>query len=380
MARARVEGANWVSNWNGFVGALDGCLQALGDARHPDDLMGLSGFAFRINVHPELSPASVYLFDWHYRFSRVFDRLGYLFALHYAEKADLLFGARQKNAMDVVVRNVDSEKPLIAWNLGLPEFFVVSGYDIGSLDLVASGPPTAGDEERFPISRWGTTGPENFALIEFGERFQVDAAESAARALREAVRHAREHEHRVPDHRNGLAAYDVWAKALRSGAGEPNAVAHCAHSIAHARSAAARFLRRALDLFPVERREALAEAATRYGEVAERLRSVADAFPFPPHGATDRNGSRRRPAADAIAAAARSEAQGVAALERAFAKSAPASRPGAARAATSSRRGAASPLAPGPKRRAPAGAARAKAKAGKKVASGSASGRGRRRH
>lgn len=377
MARARVEGANWVSNWNGFVGALDGCLQALGDARHPDDLMGLSGFAFRINVHPELSPASLYLFDWHYRFSRVFDRLGYLFSLHYAEKSDLLFGARQKNAMDVVVRNIDAEKPLVAWNLGVPEFFVVSGYDITDLDLVASGPPTAGDEDRFPISRWGTSGPENLALIEFGERFQVDPAESAARALREAVRHAREHEHRVPEHRNGLAAYDVWARAVRSGAAEPNAAAYCAHSLAHARSAAARFLRRALDLFPSDRREALAEAATRYGEVAERLRAVADAFPFPPPGGSDRNGSRRRPAADNIAAAARSEAQGVAALERAFAKPATPSRAGAPRSA-GSRRSPASALAP--RKAASSGAARSRAKTTKKVASGSAAGRGRRRH
>jgi len=372
MAEARVEGANWVSNWNGFVGALDGCLQSLGDARHPDDLMGLSGFAFRINLHPELSPASFYLFDWHYRFSRVFDRLGYLFGLHYTERADLLFGARQKNAMDVVVRNVDAERPLVGWNLGVPDFFVVSGYDIEALDLLASGPPTNGDEARFPISEWGSTGPQSLALLEFGEKFQVDPAESASRALREAARHARDRENHVPEHENGLAAYDLWARAVRSGAGDAHSNAFCAHALAHARSAAARYLRRTLDLFPVERRGALSDAANHYAEVAERLRAVADAFPFPPSGPADRAVPRRRQAADAIVAAQKREAQGVAALERAFAPSAaPAARPAAPRRPSQRSRELAHRK----------GASHARPKGGaKKVASGSGGGRGRRRH
>ncbi len=372
MSEVRLDGARWVQCSNGFVGALDGCLQALGDSRHPDDLMGLTGFAFRLHLHPDLSPASLYLFDWHHRFSRIFDRLGYLFTLHYADRADLLFGARQKNAMDVVVRHLDAERPLLAWNLDLPDFYLVSGYDIPTLALVASGPSTASEVKQFPLETWGASAPGGLALIEIGERFQVDPAEATARALLDATRHARDEETHLPNHRNGLAAFGVLARALRSGSADPHGAGYWVHSLAHSRASAARYLRRSLDLLEPARRDPLGEAAAHYGVAAERLKSAAAACPFPPsRSAGDRRSAgRRREAAAAVAAAGRAEALGVAAIERAFRLPAPAGRGGVA-AAKASRRASASR----------GGGTSSRGKSGRKgIASDSAAGRSRRRH
>ena len=60
-----------------FLGAAMGVLHSYGETRSLEELWGLSGLAFRTQVHASLAPAGLFLHKWDQTYAGIMRRLGH---------------------------------------------------------------------------------------------------------------------------------------------------------------------------------------------------------------------------------------------------------------------------------------------------------------
>ncbi|MBI3961430.1 MAG: hypothetical protein HY335_01665 [Deinococcus sp.] len=301
------------SNWTSLMGAVEGVLRASGDERDTDELMGLSGFAFRLAARPDVSPDSVNALHWAVDIPAALARLGYSCEVLYAGPDDPLRQFRLTVAHSRIVEQLAAGRPVVAWRIGMPEFGVIHGVDLAegtyavSTALGERGPST------IPLARLGSGEVPVLCVIFLGERYPLSEEEVARAALRFAVRHANGKDPDLKSFDTGLAAYETWIASLREGTADPFGNAYCAQVFAHARGCAARFLSR-LAGKGWRNAQTLALAAGRYSKVTECLEEFTELFSFPPDPAALASASNRQKGASLLRSALYYERVAVATL------------------------------------------------------------------
>jgi hypothetical protein len=311
----KLENLKWVPRWVSHLGCIKGCLDYLGLDVSDAWLFGATGHAFVLNVHEELCPSGPTAWNMGMLF-RLGKNIGYETDGVFGMKTADDFAEKQKLAWEHAKAAIDQGLPCYGWELDIPEYYVVYGYD--DTGYYFFGPGCG--EGKGPKS-WQELGDTGIGVLEMysvkpGE--MADDVQTVKEALAFALEHATSPSKWIfPRYKAGLTGYDNWIRALESGTADGFGMAYNTAVWAECRGYAVLFLQEAKERLKGHGEALFDEAIERYQVVHENLQRVAEAFPFlgmePEH---IKDQARIRTALDALRTARNAEAGGLEALQR----------------------------------------------------------------
>lgn len=310
----RLEYLAWKPFWVSHLGCIKGALEWLDRDVSDAWLFGGTGHAFVINVHEIVCPSGPTAWNTERLFA-LGRNVGYAVDGVFSRLGLPDFEDAPRRAWDFLRSRLDENVPCFAWELALPEFYVVNGYE--GENLFFSG-PAAPPKASIP---WSELGRRETKLVE-AYAVQAGPPSGEAETLREAVAFALEHAKNpetwiFPGYRSGPEAFAVWAASLEAGTADPLGAAYNAAVWSECRAFAFDFLEEARDRLEGRASGPLEEAAGRYRLVARGLKRVSELFPFHTRKPSDIvDESRRSRAAAVLREVKTEEEKGLAALAR----------------------------------------------------------------
>ena len=298
MARKLLGGVEIVTNWTSLAGAVEGALRSLGEPVTAAWVMGVSGLAFRLTLPTagdELAaPGAEAAIDLE-RAAGLFRNLGRKVEVATARPGGRDYDKCRGEAIKRVRKSIDRGIPAVVYDLHLPQFGLVKGYDDRAGVWYVSTMMSGQYGETLPLTRWPV--PERhgpiIALL-LGDRVRVDPRRAVLDALRFAVTYAEQGDAGDGSGAvHGLAAYARWQEAFTRG--EPISApgnATLVQVLQSARRDATAFLRADASRLLPEAAPVLAQAAAAYDAEVLALSRMMTMFPFPsggdPHSAASR--------------------------------------------------------------------------------------------
>jgi hypothetical protein len=317
----KLENLRWKPMWVSHLGCVKGCLEYLNLDVSDAWLFGGTGHAFIINLHEELCPSGPTAWVTE-MLGRLGHNLGYDVDCVFGMKTAPDFTEKQKQAWGHVKQAIENGLPCYGWELEIPEFYVVYGYDEGDNGTVAgyyySGPGCDEGKGPAPWQGYGDTGIGIIEMYSVAPGKPAPDAKTVKDALAFALEHAENPKKWIfPKYGAGLAGYDNWITAVETGKADGFGMAYNAAVWSECRGFAVGFLKEAKNRLG-DRSSALFDAAVQHYEVvAKSLRTVADTFPFqglePEH---IQDPGRLEVALENLRAAREAEASGLAVLEK----------------------------------------------------------------
>jgi len=272
---------NWKPMWTAHMGCIKGCLDFLGVKVSDAWLFGGTGHAFVINMHEVVCPSGPTAWNT----CRMFElgrNLGYEVCGVFGFKTDEGFSQKQEKAWDLVKKSIDEGIPCYGWELGIPEYYVVKGYD--DVGYLYSGVCLDNPGVKMPLP-WKELGTTDIGVLEMYSVRPCKPADDATvvkDALSFALQFAKSPEAWVfPKYRAGLEGFDLWIKALEEGKAHLHGMAYNTEVWRECRHRGADFLREAGKRLGGKLAPLCDEAAGHYDRVAKSLDRLAGTFPFP---------------------------------------------------------------------------------------------------
>ncbi len=284
------------------------------------EVAGYTTNAFRIIIDRErVNVAGYSAFEWPLHHQEQFANLG--FRTRYEGGPTEIPPTQEEleRALELIHWSLDRGIPVLAWDLFVPEFGIIYGYDDEARTLRCRDITKDGE---LPYEKLGRGQVHELYVMAITDTLPADKWTMLHGALRMAVRHAREqgYKREHSQYRNGLAGYDAWIEAFEKRNVEVYGNTLHGLYVYDQRLFAAQFLKQiAAELqgesAAAKRLRLLAgQAAVHYDNVADRLGEFVVRFPFPKGG--DPNDAEQAAAAIRLLAEARAEEeQGVELLE-----------------------------------------------------------------
>jgi hypothetical protein len=212
---------------------------------------------------------------------------GRTFELIEALPSDRRFAKQREKAIAQMRKNIKRGRPAIAFDLHLPEFGIVFGYDDRAHTLEVSSLMSGQYGTTLAESRWPVPErTERLIVLLVGKEQRVERTRAYGDALRFAVEYASAGDPRDPTHAaHGLAAFAVWRVAFEQGREiEPAGHARMIQTVQTARRDAARFLRECVEVEMPAAAERAGVAAAAYDRAALAFSRMATLFPYPAGG------------------------------------------------------------------------------------------------
>ncbi|SEN97608.1 hypothetical protein [Paenibacillus sp. OV219] len=311
---------DWTKSWTSAASAIHGAI-AYTEKEHYSlvDVMGITGHAFRINIDPDhIDVAGPTMFPGGYLVRRNLCNLGYISSL--SDTVKPFTPEKVEKVLALIQQSIDKGFPVISFDLFIPEFGLIYGYD---------------DEQQVfhakDVSQEGTISYTDFVekrnmlwVTAISESLPHSKYETLRMALDMIVDHARGREWQhifEGKYQIGLAGYDAWIACMERRGADPFGNAYNIAVVSDAREYAAQFLSELVIRWNgenvVERtvRKFAAEAAAHYSKTAAALAQMREMFPFPQGGQPDEPEVAER-SVQLLRAAKESEMLGVEVLER----------------------------------------------------------------
>lgn len=301
----------WTPAWTSVVGCIHGALKFLKIAPDISWLFGATGHAFIINMHKDGSCPSGPTAWKTTRFYDLGKNLGYKIEGEWGDKRHSDFPAKQKAAWELARRCLDQDLPAIGWELAIPEFYLINGYD--DQGYFFSGP---GEELGPSPKAWQELGRSEIGMLEVYSvkpSAQADPESQVREALEFALAFNQGSEEWVlAEYHAGQQAYRVWIDALDSGQASLMGHAYNAAVWEECRRNGVAFLQEAKTRLKGQMDPAFDQAIQSYREVASQLKDVTELYPFFENNRQEPVGenARSQKAASDIQAAMAAEAEG----------------------------------------------------------------------
>ncbi|MGG1250749.1 RNA polymerase sigma factor [Brevibacillus agri] len=303
-------------------------------------VLGLSGHAFRLSIVPEsIHIAGPTMFYFQPVLEQGLRNMGFKPRSVCQEQLDgtpgpnanqvdpalLSPAAREKRqlpallpqALELIHHAVDKGNPVLAWDLFMPEFGLIYGYE-DEAKLLHAG-DNCGNDGTVPYEHLGRGLVAELFVLAIEETLPIDQRTMLANALDSALAHYRGQEGQNANFIYGLAAYPAWQAAFAKGTIEPNGNAYTT-AVAHdARCNAYRFFTEIADTWTDpsldEARPLLKEAAALYAAIADDFGKLTRLFPFPAGGEPNAD-EQGKQAVQLLQAIEQNEIQAVSLLEK----------------------------------------------------------------
>jgi hypothetical protein len=311
---------DWSKTMTSAAAAIHGAV-AYTDKRHYSlvDVMGITGHAFRINIEPDhIDVAGPTMFPGGYLIRRNLCNLGFISNL--SDTTRPFTPDKVEKVLALIQQSVDRGIPAMTFDLFIPEFGLIYGYDdenqlFHGKDVSQEGTVSYTDFVEKRNMLWVTTINESLPHSKY---------ETLRMALDMIVDHTRGREWQhifEGKYFIGLAGYDAWITCMERRNADPFGNAYNAAIVSDAREFAAQFLRELAVRWNgtnvVERtvRKLAAEAAAYYEKAAVALTELRTMFPFPQGGQPGDPATADR-AIGLLQSAREAESQGIDVLER----------------------------------------------------------------
>jgi hypothetical protein len=273
----QLENLHWVPRWASHVGCIKGCLNFLGIDVSDAWLFGATGHAFVLNISPGLCPSGPT--DWDTsQFLKLGRNIGYIAECmdEYCPKQNRLRQV-QEQAWDFTRRAIDKNYPCYGWELDIPEYSVIYGYN--ETGYYISGPGC--DEGKGPIP-WQNLGRSEIGVVLVSSIRPTTQADDR-KTVREALSYTLDLGHnrrKWTDRTGGLKGYETWIHAIEAGIAGRFGLGYNAAVWAESRRFAVEFLREAQERLDKNLRSLFNAAIGHYTIVAQNLKVVSDTYPF----------------------------------------------------------------------------------------------------
>lgn len=242
--------------------------------------------------------------------------IGYEVSGVFSRKSKPDFEEARQKAWEHAKKSIDQGIPCYGWELHIPEYYVINGYD--ETGYFFSGPLS--DSAKVP-KPWQELGASDIGVIEV---YSVKSSKPAddnttvKQALEFVLEFTNSPEKWIfPKYKAGLDGYDVWINALETGSANEHGMTYNTEVWHECRHFAVEFLKEAKDRLDKKLVPLFDEAIAYYDVVARKLKKVEELYPFhtrKPEYIKDEN--RRRRAAECLKAARAAEELGLRVLER----------------------------------------------------------------
>ncbi|WP_440114327.1 RNA polymerase sigma factor [Paenibacillus sp. QZ-Y1] len=293
--------------WNSAAAAIYGMLNYVGQSPSLPMVMGLSGLAFRLTILPgDIHIAGPTAYNFKEVLARGVRHMGYLpYAVeavarevginaNLADPSLLKENAKEKRllhsrlvrALSLIRYSIHRGIPAVVWDLNIPEFGLIYGYDdevrtLYGADFIKSG--------TIPYDHIGRgVNQEVFVLVV--ESAGMSREINIRAALTDILAHYRgDDPYTLLNTVSAIAAYAAWRDALIQGRVEPNGHAYNLAVLWDARYYASEFFKELSQRWAVDSRyKALIpfchQAEGLYRMITERLLVLVRLFPFPDGG------------------------------------------------------------------------------------------------
>lgn len=269
----------WTPAWTSLVGCIHGALKFLKIAPEISWLFGATGHAFIINMSRDGScPSGPTAWNTS-RFYSLGENIGYKIKGIFADKRKPGFKEEQIKAWELTKSALDQNIPVIGWELAIPEWYLINGYD--DAGYFYNGPGADLGPSPKP---WRKLGKTDIGLLEM---YSVKPAQPAQDpiTIKEALAFAiafnqGSSEWVLPDYLAGQEAYRVWIEAVSSGKAMLMGHAYNSSVWEECRRNAVAFLREAKSRVPGTADKAFDGAIQSYTEVAKQLKDLSELYPF----------------------------------------------------------------------------------------------------
>ncbi|MFK7692795.1 hypothetical protein [Paenibacillus sp. HJGM_3] len=279
------------------------------------DIMGLTAHAFRIIVdREEVEVGSYSFFDWQLRHAEALRNLGFTVRTTGKQNHVSPTPEELETALEMIQTSLDAGIPALSWDLFIPEWGVIYGYDDETRMLQCRDVRRDGE---MPYEKLGRGEVTELYLLTITDSKPVDRQTMLRGALKLALEHAHIQQFPVEEsagHANGLAAFDAWIHALERRTANPFGNAVNTGKVCDAREFAVQFLQELADNGSEPGDEPLRrlarQAAEQYAIVAGILSIMRDMFPFP-HGGVPGDEAVATRAIELLTEAKNAETEGV---------------------------------------------------------------------
>ena len=311
----KIEELRWKPKWVSHMGCLKGCLDYLELKISDAWLYGATGHAFVINLHDEVCPSGPTAWDTQ-MLLKLGKNAGYTIDGVVAHKSQEDFSEKQQTAWENTRKAIDQDLPCYGWELDIPEYYVVYGYD--DKGYYFSGAGCDDGKGPKPWQEMGNTGIGMLEMYTVRPGPAADDRTTVKEALEFALEHARSPKGWIyPRYKAGLEGYDNWISALEAGRADGQGMGYNAAVWSECRIFAVQFLLEARQHLGDSRYNALFDEAAGYYETVYRnLLKVAELFPFPPKGDEVNNARRCKKAVKRLQKARKAEESGLGLLAR----------------------------------------------------------------
>lgn len=310
----KLDQLQWKCMWVSHLGCIKGCLEYLKIDVSDAWLFGATGHAFIINIHEVVCPSGPTA--WHTEMLfELGKNIGYTIDGVWGVKSDSDFAEKQKRAWETTKHAINEGLPCYGWELDIPEYYVVYGYD--DRGYYFSGPRCDSGKGPKPWEELGDTkiGWLEMYFVKPGEA--ADDVTTLKEALRLVLEHARSPEKWIyPKYKAGLAGFESWINALKVGNADGFGTAYNAMVWSECRGMAVEFLKEAKKRVGNRSDSLFDEAGKHYEVVAQNLRRVSEAFPFPPKGDEIKDTARCKDAIECLTEAREAEESGLKSLKK----------------------------------------------------------------
>ena len=287
-----LESLRWKPMWVSHMGCVKGCLDFLGIEVTDAWLYGATGHAFVINMHEVVCPSGPTAWNTEKLF-QLGRNVGYQIDGVFALKTHEDFGKKQEEAWRHSIESLDKGIPCYGWELDIPEYYVVYGYD--DVGYHFSGPKCDAGRGPKPWQELGATQIGCLEMYSVAPGKAVEDAQVVKDALGFVLEHAQSPEKWIfPKYRAGLDGFDSWIEALSTVKADGFGMAYNSEVWNECRSLAVEFLKEAKERMPDKVSALFDDSIGHYQAVSENLKEVARLFPFVEHDAEHVNDEQRR--------------------------------------------------------------------------------------
>jgi RNA polymerase sigma factor (sigma-70 family) len=293
--------------WNSAAASIHEMLGYIGSSPSLPMVMGMSGLAFRLTILPkDIHIAGPTAYNFKEVLTRGLQRMGYRShavealaseaglnanlldpsMLEEKAKGKRLLNPRLVRALSLIRYSIHRGIPAVVWDLNIPEFGLIYGYDdavrtLYGLDFIKSG--------AFPYDHVGR-GVNQEVFVLAAESDGMTREMDLRAALTDVLAHyGGEDPYTLPNTVSGLAAYAVWREALENRRVEPNGHAYNIAILWDARRYAGEFFKElSLKWASISHYSSLISICLRaeelYRIMSQRLNTLTELFPFPDGG------------------------------------------------------------------------------------------------
>jgi RNA polymerase sigma factor (sigma-70 family) len=293
--------------WNSAAASIHEMLGYIGSSPSLPMVMGMSGLSFRLTILPQdIHIAGPTAYNFKEVLTRGLQHMGY--RSHAVEalaseaglnanlvdpsmleekvKGKRLLNPRLVRALSLIRYSIHRGIPAVVWDLNIPEFGLIYGYDdavrtLYGADFIKSG--------TIPYDHVGR-GVNQEVFVLAAESDGMIREMDLRAALTAVLAHYRgEDPYTLPNTVSGLAAYSLWREALEYRRVEPNGHAYNIAVLWDARRYAGEFFRElSVKWASIPRYSSLIpfclQAEELYRNMSQRLNMLKQRFPFPEGG------------------------------------------------------------------------------------------------